>query len=214
MVEEDGQLEELLGRAQAGDRSALVQLLEALAPPIRARVESRISPAMRRCLEADDVMQVTYLEAVLRLDQFRTGGVSGFRAWLGRLAENNLTDAVRALQAAKRPNPHHRATRAGAGGGGGDSAVALIEQLSASGDGTPSRVVARGEAVRVMEKMLEGLPGDYQRVVRMYDLEARPIAQVAQELGRSEGAVYMLRARAHDRLREAMGPASKFFTHA
>src|SRR5690606_28543414 len=111
----------------------------------------------------------------------------------------------------KRPNPHHRATRAGPGG---DSAVALIEQLSASGDGTPSRVAARGEAVREMEKMLDSLPQDYQRVVRMYDLEGRPIAHVAQELGRSGGAVYMLRARAHDRLREAMGPASKFFTHA
>src|SRR5690606_31662326 len=129
MAEEDGQLAELLSKAQSGDRRALIELLEALAPPIRARVEARISAAMRRCLEADDVMQVTYLEAVLRLEQFRTGGVSGFRAWLGRLAENNLTDAVRALQAAKRPNPHHRATRAGPGG---DSAVALIEQLSAS----------------------------------------------------------------------------------
>jgi RNA polymerase sigma-70 factor (ECF subfamily) len=211
MAEEDGQLESLLSKAQAGDRSALIALLEALAPPIRARVESRISPAMRRCLEADDVMQVTYLEAVLRLDQFRTGGAAGFRAWLGRLAENNLIDAIRALEAAKRPNPHHRATRAGAGG---DSAVALIEQLSASGDGTPSRVAARSEAVRLLEQTLQGLPQDYQRVVRMYDLEGRPIGQVAQELGRSEGAVYMLRARAHDRLREAMGPASKFFTHA
>lgn len=211
MVEEDDQLKSLLIKAQAGDRSALVALLEELAPPIRARIESRISPAMRRCLEADDVMQVTYLEAVLRLDQFRTGGTAGFRAWLGRLAENNLIDAIRALEAAKRPNPHHRATR---GGGGSDSAVALIEQLGASGDGTPSRVVARDEAVKLMERLLDGLPPDYQRVVRMYDLEGRPIAQVACELGRSEGAVYMLRARAHDRLREAMGPASKFFTHA
>lgn len=211
MAEEDAQLEALLSKAQAGDRTALVELLESLAPPIRARIEGRISPAMRRCLEADDVMQVTYLEAVLRLDQFRTGGVGGFRAWLGRLAENNLIDAIRALEAAKRPNPSRRATRVGAGG---DSAVALVEQLSASGDGTPSRVLARGEAVKLMEQLLDGLPQDYQRVVRLYDLEGRPIAHVAAELGRSEGAVYMLRARAHDRLREAMGPASKFFTHA
>ena len=61
---------------------------------------------------------------------------------------------------------------------------------------------------------LGSLPGDYEKVVRMYDLEGRPIGEVAAELGRSEGAVYMLRARAHDRLREQMGPASKFFTHA
>ncbi len=207
----DGDLETLLSEAQGGDRGALVALLEALAPPIRARIEAGIAPAMRASLEADDVMQVTYMEAVSRIDQFRTGGAPGFRAWLGRMAENNLVDAVRALDAAKRPSPRRKVTRAG---GADESAIALIEQLSASGGGTPSRVAARGEAVRFLEQALAGLPGDYQKVVQMYDLEGRPIGQVAAELGRSEGAVYMLRARAHDRLREAMGPAAKFFTHA
>ncbi|MFG0283875.1 MAG: RNA polymerase sigma factor [Phycisphaerales bacterium JB039] len=206
----DAELEALLGKAQAGDRAALVALLEALAPPIRARIEGKIPGAMRASIEADDVMQVTYMEAVSRLGQFKTGGTDGFRAWLSRVAENNLIDAVRALEAAKRPSPRQKVTRAGRD----DSAVALIEQLSATGQGTPSRVAARGEAVRFMEQALGALPADYEKVVRMYDLEGRPISEVAAELGRSEGAVYMLRARAHDRLRDQMGPASKFFTHA
>ena len=207
----DAELEALLGKAQAGDRGALVSLLESLAGPIRGRIEGRIPSAMRASIEADDVMQVTYLEAVCRLGQFKTGGVDGFRAWLSRIAENNLIDAVRALEAAKRPSPRQKVTRAG---GRDESAIALIEQLSATGQGTPSRVAARGEAVRFMERALGALPADYEKVVRMYDLEGRPISEVAAELGRSEGAVYMLRARAHDRLQEAMGPASKFFTHA
>jgi DNA-directed RNA polymerase specialized sigma24 family protein len=39
----------------------------------------------------------------------------------------------------------------------------------------------------------------------MFDLEGRPVQQIASALQRSEGAVYMLRARAHDRLREILG---------
>ena len=50
-------------------------------------------------------------------------------------------------------------------------------------------------------------------MIRLYDLEGRPIAEVAAEMGRSSGAVHMLRARAHDRLRELLGPESAFFTN-
>jgi DNA-directed RNA polymerase specialized sigma24 family protein len=46
----------------------------------------------------------------------------------------------------------------------------------------------------------------------MYDLEGRPVQEVAQALGRSPGAVYMLRARAHRRLSEIMGTASRYVT--
>jgi RNA polymerase sigma-70 factor (ECF subfamily) len=206
----DAEMDAQLRKAQAGDRGALVALLETLAPPIRERISHRIPAAMRSVIDTDDVMQVTYMEAVSRMDQFRTGGASGFRAWLARMAENNLIDAIRALEAAKRPSPRQKVTR----GAADESAIALIEQLSATGQGTPSRVAARGEAVRFMQRALSELPGDYEKVVRMYDLEGRPIGEVASALGRSEGAVYMLRARAHDRLRDQMGPAAKFFTHA
>jgi len=77
---------------------------------------------------------------------------------------------------------------------------------------TPSRAAARREADSFIEQALAKIPSDYADVIRLYDLEQRPIAEVAQHLGRTEGAVYMLRARAHDRLREALGTESMFFS--
>jgi RNA polymerase sigma-70 factor, ECF subfamily len=77
---------------------------------------------------------------------------------------------------------------------------------------TPSRVVAKEEAGTFLEAALKGLPPDYEKVVRLYDLEGRSIAEVAAALGRSEGATWMVRARAHDRLRESMGGESRFFS--
>ncbi len=61
----DQELERLLGLAQSGDRKALVGLLEACAPKVRARIEPKIGAALRSSLDVDDVMQVTFLEAVM-----------------------------------------------------------------------------------------------------------------------------------------------------
>lgn len=202
--------ESLLASALKGDRGSLVSLLEALAPQIRGRIEPKITAHLRPSLDADDVMQVTYMEAYLRLSRFKTGGVAGFVSWLTRLAENNLIDAIRALESAKRPDPRNRVT---GGGSPEQSMVALVEMLGAT-TSTPSRHAAKGEAGKFLEQALAAVPPDYAKVVRMFDLEGRPMSEVAREIGRSEGAAYMLRARAHERLREEMGPGNRFFTHA
>ena len=77
---------------------------------------------------------------------------------------------------------------------------------------TPSRHAARDEAAQILEQALEQLPRNYHRVIQPYDLDSRSIEDVAAELNRSQGAVYMLRARALDRLRAILGSPSKYFT--
>jgi len=154
---------------------------------------------------------VTYIEVVSRIGQFKAGGLGGFRAWVTRVADNNLLDAIRAAQAAKRPNP---ARRAHMPRNADDSAATLIEVLSGESKATPSRFIARGEAIVAMERMLSTLPADYATVIRLYDLAGQRVEEVAREMGRSTGAIFMLRARAHDRLRDAMGDEGKYFSRA
>ena len=91
--------------------------------------------------------------------------------------------------------------------------VALVDLLGVSST-TPSIHAAKDESAKALDHALKTLPPDYERVVRLYDLGGKAMEDVAREMGRSEGAAYMLRARAHDRLREAMGPAGNFFSHA
>lgn len=203
--------ETLLKNAMAGDRRALVELLEAIAPKVRARIEPKIGGALRSLLDVDDVMQVTFLEAVLRIGKFQGGGAAGFTAWLSRLAENNLIDAVRSLEAARRPDPRKKIS--GVHTQSRDSMVALVDLLGVSST-TPSINAARDESAKHLDRALKTLPPDYERVVRLYDLGGKPMDEVAKDMGRSEGAAYMLRARAHDRLKEAMGPVGNFFSNA
>lgn len=200
---------ELLTRATEADEEALSELLMRHGPAVRRRIERSIASKWRSVLEADDVMQVTYLEAFLRITHFVPSGDGSFERWIRRIAENNLRDAARELGSQKRPQPDRRVEelpdRAA-------SCIALLEQIGCTTT-TPSRHASNDEMRVAVEDYVERLPADYASVIREYDLDGRAIEAVAESLGRSVGAVYMLRARAHDRLKEMIGSGTQFFTN-
>ena len=195
----------LLRRATAGEPDALSALLEVHGPSIER--ELRIGRQWRAVLSTEDVMQVTYLEAFMLVERFAPRSGGSFRGWLRQIAENNLRDAIRALQRVKRPPPTKRVhTREM-----DDSYMDLLDLVGGTAS-TPSRGAARNEARQILEGAVRALPSEYQQVVRQVDLGGRSAGEVADLMGRSRGAVHMLRCRAHDRLRESLGSASKFYS--
>jgi RNA polymerase sigma-70 factor, ECF subfamily len=198
--------DQLVSAATAGDRDALATLLREYGPEVRRRLD--INPIWRAVLAPADVMQVTYLEAFLRIDQLKGRTSEAFVAWLTRLARNNLRDGIKELQRQKRPNPRQR-IRARASGG---SKSTLLNQLCDSAAATPSRDAAHRESHQALDAALAQLPPFYAEVVRRHDFEGQSIPEVAAAMGRSCGAVHMLRARALDCLQELLGSESRFFS--
>jgi RNA polymerase sigma-70 factor (ECF subfamily) len=203
----DQENDALLQRAVQGNGDAMRCLLERVGSQIWNEINSNISPALRSVLDADDVMQVTYMEAFLEVTRLSARDMPGFQAWLRRIAVNNLRDAVRELQRKRRLDPVRRVQAPP----GEDSYVALVDLLGAT-SATPSRDAAQREAGQLIETVLQRLPPDYGTVVRLYDLEGHEISEVCRRMSRTAGAVHMLRARAHDRLRELLGEADRFFS--
>ncbi len=197
----------LFEKAVRGDDDALRALLQRHGPQVRTVVSGKIGRQWQTVLDADDVMQVTYLEAFLQIDQLMARDPASFTRWLTRIAENNLRDAIKVLERPKRPPPCKRVQASG----DADSYVELLDLL-ASDSATPSRTAAKQEVVRIVDSALGELPGDYGTVIRLYDLEGGSAAQVAASMNRSVGAVHMLRSRAHVRLRQMLGSPSKFFS--
>jgi RNA polymerase sigma-70 factor (ECF subfamily) len=195
-----------LEAAVNGDREALSTLLRRHGPDVRRRL--KIGTVWRAALDPADVMQVTYLEAFLRIDQLRARTEEAFVAWLTRLAQNNVRDGIRALERQKRPAPRRQVRRRGPA----DSSSTLLRNLNDPAIKTPSRDAAGRESQQVLTAALAQLPPLYAQVVRLHDLEGQPVAEVAATLARSPGAVCMLRARALDRLRELLGSQSQFFS--
>jgi len=196
----------LLDRARAGDTEALASLLATHGPAVARKLE--IGRQWQSLIEPDDVMQVTYLEAFLQIHRFDPGRGAGFESWLLQIARNNLLDAVRALSRRRQPQPRQRVAVAV-----GESSVELLNLVGVTTT-TPSREAGRAEIARLVEEAINRLPADYARVIRLYDLEGKSIDEVVEAMKRSQGAVHMLRARAHDALRDRLGTESGFFSHS
>ncbi|HWL93707.1 MAG TPA: sigma-70 family RNA polymerase sigma factor [Phycisphaerae bacterium] len=203
---EDSEVQ-LADRARGGDEAALITLLDRAALDLQSQIRSQIGARYRGQFDADDILQVTFLEAFLRVESVEPGRPGSFMAWLRRIAENNLRDAIRELERDKRPSPGRRLQFAG----GDESYVALIEQIAAVSN-TASRECAREELRQGVDAALRELPADYEQALRLFELEGLSGEEVAERMGRSHGAVRMLLARARERLAEVLGSDSRFFS--
>jgi RNA polymerase sigma factor (sigma-70 family) len=200
----DSGFEQTLRLARSGDDDALALVLERFGPGVRAAID--ISPKWQGEIEADDVMQITYIDAFLRIGSCAARSEAMFQAWLAQIARNNLMDAIRGLEAEKRP-PADRRLRLN----GGDAHARLCELVGATTT-TPSRVASRAELRSLVEQAIARLPADYATVIQQIDLGGAAPTAVAERLGRSRAAVHMLVGRARERLREILGSATKFFS--
>lgn len=188
----------LIDRATSGDRDALTSLLESHGSRVRALLINDIGPAFQSLLDVDDVLQVTFLEAFLRIRQFENRGADAFGGWLTTIARNNLRDAIRELQRQKRNPPGQKIEPRKP-----SSSISLLDQIGWTST-TPSRSASDRELETQVEQALTRLPEDYERVLRLYEIDGREVDEVANLMGRSAGAVFMLRARALDRLRDVL----------
>lgn len=196
---------DLVKNAVRGDQTALVTLLEDICVTLHAELEASIGSRYRSLVSADDVLQVTCLEAFLRIRSFEPRSNSSFAAWVRRISDNNLKDAIRELEREKRPSPGRRVTTPA----GDESYVLLIEQLEGKAT-TVGRAVARGELRQVVDDALRKLPSDYERVLRLYELEGLSAPEVAERMNRSHGATRMMLSRARECLGELLGNESNY----
>lgn len=199
--------DELLSAARGGDEEALGELLRRHAAELRRSLAGRIPGVLRGVLSEEDLLQETYTDAFLAIGRFVPCGAGAFGAWLKRMAHNNLRDALRMVEAEKRGGGR----RAVSGRSSEESLHALYQELMHDSRTSPSGHAARNEAAGALTEALRKLPEPARRVIEDYDLQGRPVREVATDLGRSPGAVYLLRNRANRRLRELLGGSSRFF---
>lgn len=197
----------ILLRAAQGDPEATTRLAEDVAPILRAALQREMPQRWQALLTVDDVIQQAWADAVIGLRRFEPRGPGAFAAWMLTLARNNLRNAIRMLEADKRGG-----ARRGVPAVDRDTSyLGLLEAVAGDG-GTPSREVALDEVRQALDRAIEGLPETYRTVVRGYDLDGRSAQEIAEELGRTSGAVHMLRSRALHALAELLGSPSGLLT--
>ena len=194
--------DDLIQRAQAGDQTAVAALLKRQEPFLRRVLQDRIPGRHAAKLGVDDILQTTFLAAVLNLSTYNPSE-GAFESWIARIANNDLIEAIRGLDALKRGGKIGHVT---SGGADGEDFIEQLVGLMTS----PTKKVARAEFMECVTAALESLPEVYQQVFRWRHVENASVEAIAGRMGRSEGAVFMLLRRAQEALRERLGSASRF----
>lgn len=195
--------DDLIELARRGDRHALESLLAAHAAEVISHARARIGAQWAHQLSPEDILQATCLDAIRSIRAYEPRGEAAFSQWLRRLAEHNIIDAVRGLDAERRRIPRARPARFPSPS---DPSAALLQSLTPAltRSASPSRRLSLEDSRSLLAQAMRLLPDDHRAVVEWYDLEGRPIAQIAAELHKSPGATYMMRTRALERLREVL----------
>jgi len=131
--------------------------------------------AIRRAVhraEAEDVVSETFRRALENLKTYESRGTP-FLAWLLRIAANTLADRwQKGARESNEPPP---------------DVAGPDEDL---------------EQRALLYQLVERLPDTQRRVIELRYGEERSLAEVAEELGKSEGAVKQLQRRALEQLRQ------------
>ncbi len=204
--EREQRLETAWEDAVAGDENALAVVLEAIGPTVRRRV-GNIPRQWRSVITMDDIMQQTYTDVFLSWHDLGDRGIDAFTGWMVTRARRNLLDAIRKLRAVRRGGDRRRVRT----WDHGPSGACLLDMVCTT-SATPNRFAEGSEATGRLNEAIRQLPEIYATVVRLYDLEGMAAQLIADALGRSVRAVYMLRSRAHERLAEIMGCWSRFLS--
>lgn len=160
---------------------------------------SHLGPRYQAKFDASDLVQQTLLDAHRKQDQFRGTTDAEWLAWLRQILANNLADAVRGLERAKRD-----ATR-------DVPLVAQVDDSFSRADGwlaavqsSPSQKVQRSEELVILAGALSELPEPQREAIVLHHLQGQSLAEVAQELDRTPAAVAGLLHRGLKRLRQVM----------
>jgi RNA polymerase sigma-70 factor, ECF subfamily len=169
-----------LVEAAQQDRTCFAELYELYFELIYAYVSRRLFDRA----ETEDLTAEVFRKALQSLPKFKWTGAP-FGAWLVRIASNLVADR------AKRVNREI-------------SNEAMDDLPALRGDQSQQINLEEVERRAQLFKLVEELAEDQRRVVVARFAEEKSIAQIANELGRSEGAVKQLQFRALQNLRHKL----------
>ncbi|MEP6691052.1 MAG: sigma-70 family RNA polymerase sigma factor [Gemmatimonadaceae bacterium] len=86
---------EILTRAQGGDRSAALVLIERAAPAVRRWARGRLPESARNDADTEDVVQDAVLRTLKGLQKFQHRTVGGLQAYLRTSVINRIRDLIR-----------------------------------------------------------------------------------------------------------------------
>ena len=155
----------------------------------------QLDPRFRRRFDSSDLLQETLLRAHAHRAQFRGGSEGELVKWLQTILINVLRDQVRKANDVKLMQSIEAAT---------DESSARLQSFLEGDLPSPSQQAERHELLLRIAAALEQLPEDQRDVVIQRDLLAAHVAEIAEQMGRTEKSVAGLLLRGRRKLRQLL----------
>jgi RNA polymerase sigma-70 factor (ECF subfamily) len=171
--------------------------LERYRPLLRLQVrQMQLHARFQKCFDSSDLVQTTLLKAHKNLAQFRGHTEKELVRWLKRILENATKDAIdREKGMLDRVQSLDKALAA--------SSIRL-EAFLAANQSSPSQRAEREEQLVRLAAALDELPEDQRDAVIHHHLLGTPVAQIAQQMGRTEKSICGLLYRGLMELRQRL----------
>jgi RNA polymerase sigma-70 factor (ECF subfamily) len=187
----------LLERIGQSDEAAEDRLWQSHREPVRRLVAMHLDPALRRRVDASDVVQDVLLKASRRLPEYLKSPTLPFHLWLRQLARDQIIDAHRRHRGAARRSLDRERPLAAA-----FADRSSIELAAALRDPqlTPAAAALRRELQRRFDEAIDRLDEIDREIILLRHAEGLTNSEAARVLGLSEAAAGMRHLRALRRL--------------
>lgn len=189
----------LVERLRNGDQDALVQFIQGNQPALLAFIHKRVGKHLLKKIEPDDILQEVSVEALRAFDKVEIGDREPLN-WLFHISERKIIDAHRRFFSSQKRD----ASREAAIGAEGSQAGAGLANLLAASMTTPSQAFSRDQKQLRMLAALDTLPDEQREALRLRYLIGLPSKEIAQKLGKSDGAVRVMLSRGLSRLQDLL----------
>jgi RNA polymerase sigma-70 factor (ECF subfamily) len=158
--------------------------LEKYRPYLHLLASLQISRRLQAKLEASDIVQQTFAQAIDGWEQFRGCTDAEAAAWLRKILAHQLANAFRDMRRQKRDVRRERSIE-----GSLEQSASRLQSWLAADQTSPSQGAIAGEQAVALANALAELPEPQWRAVTVQHLEGWTLEQVAEHLGRSPVAV-------------------------
>ena len=197
-----GQVPDLVARVAAGDQEAIVELLARYRSRLRRMVSLRLDPRLQGRVDASDVIQDGYLDALKRLGEYTRDPSVSFYIWLRflvgqRMAEYHRRYLSRPGRDVGREVSIYRGALPGVSSG--VLAARLLGKLT-----SPSQAAMRAERKLQLQEALNRMDPIDREILVLRHYEQMSNADTAAALGLEKAAASKRYTRALERLGEIL----------
>lgn len=191
----------MLKEARGGDAATLGRLLELYRRYLGLLARVQIGKRLQRKVDAEDLVQETFLEAHRNFGRFEGTSEGQLMCWLRQILAAKMADLLRRYLGTQGRDVRLEQELEDAFG---QSSVMLNRELMAV-QSSPSQQAVRREQAVLLADALARLPDDYREVMVLRHLEGLTFPEVAQRMERSLDSVEKLWMRALVKLRKFLG---------